>query len=78
MGNICFVDLVRERPLPILQIREEIVMGLTKRVLSLLNHVMNTKRTIDTQLSYIWYPSKKERKMHSKLWELKSWRNHGI
>lgn len=49
MGNICLGDIARERPLPVLQIREEIVMGLTRQVLSPLDHFMSTKRTLDTQ-----------------------------
>lgn len=49
MGNICRGDTARERPLPVLQIGEEIVMGLTRQVLSPLDHVMSTKCTLDTQ-----------------------------
>lgn len=49
MGNICLGDTARERSLPVLQIREEIVMDLTRQVLSPLDHFMSTKCTLDTQ-----------------------------
>lgn len=49
MGNICLGDNARERPLPVLQIREEIVMGLVRKVLSPLDHFMSMKHTLDIQ-----------------------------